>query len=259
MGYLQDLPETPYDGLDDSAYKGAADVAGAGIRTAMRWAAEKTGIPQKLRRIGLIAAAALSVILIAVLLLYGAGEYLGEKMKDWWEDFRHRNVDTTEDDYIPYYDQAGAMLEAVRDGVIDIRNDMVMLSKEDFIMILEYVVRYNDDLTYNTYPERIRYEVSMRDYTEVPATSAGPRNDSTMYQVNVPMQVVPKLWETKKRYQTVSYSTIGQNYYNPCTGENSFDVSWQTITVLCEMMAENNHENFGSDIDGWKSRNYADY
>lgn len=256
----QNLPENPYDAdnLDDSAYQGLADAAETGARTVVRWAAYKTGVPQKLKKIGLIIIGIFLLFMSAFLLLYGAGDYIKEKASDWWDDFQHRRVGSTEDDFIPYYDQAGAMLDALKEGKVDIGNDMVMLSKEDLIMILEYVQEYNNNLIYCTDPERIRYEVSVREYEEVPDDVATPLHDRDE-MAPIPTHIEAKDWSTELRYQTVSYSTLGQNYYNEYTEEDNFDVSWQTITALCEMMAENNYEKFGSNEDGWESANGAGF
>lgn len=263
MTQMNDLPENPFEeDLDESAFQGAADVAGE--VASMAGNALKKKIYEKLGlkniKIVLIQIAICAFLfVVAILLLYGGVSYLNSMGDQIWSDVLHWNTGSMEDDYqTTYYDEAQAVLDAINNGTLDIANDMAMLSKEDMVMILEYIVQYNEDTSYETTPEKIRYEYTERGYSpdsySIP-DDAGPGNQISSGD----MSYVPQLWQTVKGYHTVSYQTLGKNYVNPYTGENEFAVPWQTIIVLCEMLAENNYKNFGSNEDGWKDAHGEDF
>lgn len=190
------------------------------------------------------------VLLLVILLLYGAAIYLGAVGASVWDNITHYAAGSRTDNYVAsYYNEAKAIKEAILDGSISIGNDMAMLSKEDLIMILDYVDVYNQKFEYITSPERIRYE-----YKEVSRVNDG------LQMSELEALIFP--WEKQKTVygmETVSYASFGKHYYNSLTGEQSFAVPWQTVVVLCEMLAENNYEKFGSDEDFWNTQYYGDF
>lgn len=313
------------------------DEAGFGKEMA-RFAAKKAFeklVFKKVRIFLLQVALFFGIFIIAVIVVYGAALYLEEMSGDLWEDFATQNNGMKSEDFASYYyNEARYILQGIEQGTIPIDNDMAMLSRDDMVMILEYVIQYNDDMLFSTTPERIRYQYNeTRQESRVtykrmeePEPSVPPQKEDrppkvhsetllhksriqhislgvgASYPVPVPPPVVTDpvpTWDpvvtpvptasppvkpqapedknesqgeyipvytyewgkTEKKYafETVSYQTFGQNYYNPFSGENSFAVPWQTIMVLCEMVAENNYDRLGSDEDGWHSQHYASY
>lgn len=240
---------------DDSAYQGLEDLASEGIHALAnnaKWkllnAIGAAELINKAKRIMLYIALGLGLFVIVFLLLYGAADYIKEALSDLEEDWITRNLGAAEDDYqTSYYDQAQFLLNQMNVGDIQIGNDMAMLSQADFKMILEYVVKYNEETAYETNPERVKYW-----YTQ----TAQKLDESQSTETT-------KVWtwdKTKDVYalETLSYQTLGEDMTHN-TMDNDFAVPWQTITVLCEMMAENNYKNFGSDADGWYSENYEKF
>lgn len=244
-------------------------------RFAAKQAFEKL-VLKKVKVVLLQAALFFGIFMVAVIVLYGAALYLDEVRKDIWEDFATQNNGMKTDDYASYYyNEARYILQGIEQGAIPIDNDMAMLSRDDMVMILEYVIQYNDDLLFSTTPERIRYQYEeTRQETRVtykptatPAPAAAPpaKQETPGDKHEFPGGYIPVYtyeWskpEKKYAFETVSYQTFGQNYYNPFSGENSFALPWQTIMVLCEMVAENNYDRLGSDEDGWYSQHYEAY
>lgn len=313
--------------------------SGAGFgKEVARFAARKTLeklVFKKLKIFLLQAALFFGIFIIAVIVVYGAALYLEEMSGDIWEDFATRNNGMKSEDFASYYyNEAKYILQGIEQGTIPVDNDMAMLSRDDMVMILEYVIQYNDDMLFSTTPERIRYQYEETrqeskvtyKHIEEPEPSESPQKENRPQKVHsetllykprmrhisleadvsyhvpvlppdvadpVPTQgpavtpaptaappVKPQAPEDKNEFQseyipvytyewgktekkyafeTVSYQTFGQNYYNPFSGENSFALPWQTIMVLCEMVAENNYDRLGSDEDGWRSQHYALY
>lgn len=317
------------DGMQDSGADFAKEVA--------RFAAKKAFEKLLLKNVKLFllqVALFFGIFIIAVIVVYGAALYLEEMSKDIWNDVATRNNGIKTEDFASYYyNEARYILQGIEQGTIPIDNDMAMLSRDDMVMILKYVIQYNDDLLFSTTPERIRYQYeetrqeSKVTYKRVeePESSEPPKKEDsppgahseeplhkakirqasltagakyyipvlppelvdpppTSAPVMTPEPTTPPVkpqtpgdknefqgeyipvysyeWgKTEKKYafETVSYQTFGQNYYNPYSGENSFALPWQTIMVLCEMVAENNYDQLGSDEDGWHSQNYESY
>ena len=189
--------------------------------------------------------AVLAIFIVVFFLLFGAANYISEAVDSFYKDV-WLNLGVREDDYqTSYYEQAKNILARIRRGEIEIGNDMFMLSNEDLCMILEYVIQYNEDTTYETYPERIRFSYQEENYITETIVETGETVGNWVLT-----------WENS--YQTVSYQTLGKDMTG-ITMDNDFAVPWQTIVVLCEMMSENSYLNFGSDEDGWYSDNYEDF
>lgn len=240
---------------DDSAYQGLEDLASEEARALAHTAKSKllsavgaAEIIKKFKRILLYAVLGLSLFLIVFLLLYGGADYIKEALSSLEEDWITRDLGVVEDDYqTSYYDQAQFLLNQMNVGGIRIGNDMAMLSQADFKMILEYVVKYNEETKYETNPERVKYWY----------TQAGQKLDESRSTETTKVWA----WEAPQdvyALETLSYQTLGEDMTHS-TMDNDFAVPWQTITVLCEMMAENNYENFGSDADGWYSDHYEKF
>lgn len=318
--------------FDDGVQDSGADFAKEVARFAAKKAFEKL-LLRKIKIFLLQIALFFGIFIIAVIVIYGAALYLEEMSKDIWNDFATQNNGIKTEDFASYYyNEARYILQGIEQGTIPIDNDMAMLSRDDMVMILKYVIQYNDDLLFSTTPERIRYQYEeIRQESKVtykrvePEPSEPPKKEDSpqgayseelrhkakiqpaslmaevKYHISVllPEQVDPaptsspvmtpapteppvkpqtpgdkneyqgeyipvysyEWGKTEKKYafETVSYQTFGQNYYNPYSGENSFALPWQTIMVLCEMVAENNYDRLGSDEDGWHSQNYESY
>lgn len=318
------------DGMQDGGASFGKEVA--------RFAAKKTFEKLVLKKVKLLLlqlALFFGIFIIAVIVIYGAALYLEEMSKDIWEEFATQNNGTKTEDFASYYyNEAKYILQGIEQGTIPVANDMAMLSRDDMVMILEYVIQYNDDLLFSTTPERIRYQyeetrqesrVTYRRieepepsepprkedsppgaHIEIPQHKARMRQASLSAGASYYVPVLPPIltdpvptqgpavtaaptavpsakpqapgdkneyqgeyipvysyeWgKTEKKYafETVSYQIFGKNYYNPFSGENSFALPWQTIMVLCEMVAENNYDHLGSDEDGWRSQHYESY
>jgi len=318
--------------LDDGMQDGSAGFGKEVARLAAKKTFEKL-VFKKVKLFLLQIALFFGIFIIAVIVVYGAALYLVEMDKDIWQDFAAQNNGIKTEDYASYYyNEARYILRGIEQGTIPVDNDMAMLSRDDMVMILKYVIQYNDDILFSTTPERIRYQYeetrqeskvtykrvgepgpsepprkgdTQEACLEVPLHKAKMRQASLMLGASYYIPVPPPEWidpaptqrpvmtpaptatppakleppgdkdefegeyivytyewgRTEKKYafETVSYQIFGQNYYNPFSGENSFALPWQTIMVLCEMVAENNYDQLGSDEDGWHSRNYESY
>ena len=142
------------DGMQDSEADFAREVA----RFAAKKAFEKL-LFRKIKTFLLQIALFFGIFIIAVIVVYGAALYLEEMSKDIWNDFATQNNGIKTEDFASYYyNEARYILQGIEQGTIPIDNDMAMLSRDDMVMILKYVIQYNDDLLFSTTPERIRYQ-----------------------------------------------------------------------------------------------------
>lgn len=179
------------------------------------------------------AALLFSGFLICFMLLYGASDYMQGEIRDMWRG-------SMSEAYTDYDDQAEFLLDALRNGSLDLGNDMPILSNADAERILQHVIEYNADLAYSTKPP-VRYSY----YVPEPR-NGGDGSISATWRDTVK-------WNLK----TLSYAVFGQEADG--LGRNRFEVPWQTIFVLCEMMSEANFRNYGSDADGWRSANMEQF
>lgn len=150
----------PGEGLDlsDGAFSDLSDLALRDAKRKILRNAEKKLRDQKALKGFLHVVGWFLVILIAVIVFYGAASYLADLPDRIWKAIESRHVGEREDDYAAYYaNEAKFILEGIRDGTLPIGNDMAMLSKEDLQSVMEFVIDYNDRMLFETSPERVRY------------------------------------------------------------------------------------------------------
>lgn len=230
----------------DAVTDAAEEVARLAARELSRQLMKKLGLDvliRKIRRYILTALATFFGLITAFAMLYGATDYIRTAIQDAWYDYNHRQHLQLDDFYeTTYEDQAAILLANMENNPDMFQNDMVILSKEDYKQILEYVVEYNKDTAFETTPERIKYWYQATEKEQVDV------GGSYIYE----SKTVDKYSLTTCSYQ--SYGNETDEW-----GENIFALPWQTVTALCEMMSENSYREFGSDQDGWYSQNYEQF
>lgn len=256
MAAWDDLPGRQGEfNIEDSAFQGVEDLLEQETSLMARQLAHKAGerfitaigagaVMQKFKKAMIYAAVGLSIFVIAFVLLFGAAEYLNQLLDEAWYKVSTWRMGSAGDDYqTTYYEQAKELLSKMESGEIVVGNDMCMLSSADFKMILEYVVKYNEDTIYETSPERVKYW-----YYETKQRKSVLDSSKWVWGFK----------SSKYALETLSYQTLGADM-DQNSMDNDFALPWQTITVLCEMKAENNYKNFGSDDDGWYSEHYEEF
>lgn len=150
----------PGEGLDleDGAFSDLAGEAGSELKKDLKRAAVRKLREKKVLKYVLQAAGWALLVVIAVVVFYGAASYLADLPGRIWTAIASRHVGAREDDYAAYYaNEAKYILEGLRDGSVPVGNDMAMLSREDLESVMEYVIEYNDKMLFETSPERVRY------------------------------------------------------------------------------------------------------
>lgn len=222
---------------------------------------------------------ALAIILILVC-CYGAAVYNSEKISAWL--IGESTADGHMFDSI-YFDDAVTIRDkiAADTGNTILQNDMPMLSREDVINILDHVIQYNNDMSfevgigakYNEYTisrNSILYpptssipliddalaemDSSTEEYTLIAALKNANGYTSTEKNSGYAIDTNP-LFSSSGVFRDVlsenmSYGQIAtldvggteaEKYYN-----GTYDIDWKLLLVLCEMMAESRAGSFGA-------------